>query len=236
MESSRRAAAGRRAGAAVAGGPARGSPSAGEALRRICETTEIRAADVDAVSTFFPHFRRTPPGSTRCRVRRHACPSRGRTRCTTPSGTRWAPAGKRHGRRPPLHGAEGALPRLLHPGAAVQIDHVTYATSPAKARPPCCGLPREGGGRRGRARRGAPRAPDGAPEIRVGLGRAALAGGSARVRDAVEDTVRRHGLSANLKAVTAWACAPRPPASDCDAGDPVITYAKCPRTTWRRCC
>ena len=33
-----------------------------EALRRICETTEIRAADVDAVSTFFPHFRRTPAG------------------------------------------------------------------------------------------------------------------------------------------------------------------------------
>ncbi len=202
-----------------------------EALRRICETTEIRAADVDAVSTFFPHFRRTPAG-------KHTVSVCDGTACHLKGADDVYAAVRAALGIPPESDTDAdrlfTVQKVRCLGCctlapAVQIDHVTYGhitreSAPAMLR---AFLAQEAAG--GAAARGEalPAAPDGAPEIRVGLGSCCVAGGSARVRDAVEDTVRRHGLSANLKPVSCVGmCHQTPLLQIVMPGDPVITYAK----------
>ena len=145
-----------------------------EALRRVCERTEITPAQIAGSSSFYAQFRRSPVGRHVVRVcHGTACHVAGAEQITRgAAASPRDPARCRHRPAPPLHSRRRGLPRLLQPGPG---DDDRGAT------------PRVGSPPRAPARRSTPCGHEhDAPrpvEFRVGLASCGIAnGGPARAR------------------------------------------------------
>jgi len=176
-----------------------------EALRRLCERTEITPAAVVGVSTFYGRFRHQPVGKHLIRVcHGTACHVKG-ARLVTEALFRHLGLSEE---KDTTDDGAFTLERVDCLGCCtlapvVQIDQVTYGhlsadgvgqmvedflrLKEAKPRGPVSGTD------------GAP--TDGLAEIRVGLGSCCIAGGSQEVRAALEETVRDLDAPALVKPV-----------------------------------
>ncbi|MCP5106125.1 MAG: NAD(P)H-dependent oxidoreductase subunit E, partial [bacterium] len=173
------------------------------ALRRICEVTEITPAAITGISTFYSQFRHTPVG----RHLIHVCTG---TACHLKGADRVWEAFRRELR---IVGdkdtdAEGrfTVQKVACLGCCtiapvVQIDDVTYGN----VRP-------DGAGAilndflHFRGKGGGPlktREPETGEEseIRIGLGSCCIAGGSAKVKQALEECISTAGIRTRIKQV-----------------------------------
>jgi NADH-quinone oxidoreductase subunit F len=163
-----------------------------EALRRVCETTEITPAAIEGVATFFAQFRRTPVGE-------HIISVCDGTACHVKGAPAVYDAIVRHLRieQGEDTDAEGlfTLETIACLGCctrapAVRIDDSVYG----HVRPNAVShmledfLAREAAGEsRGRERKREANLASG--EIRIGLGSCCVAGGSEKIRQALEDAL-----------------------------------------------
>lgn len=200
------------------------------ALRRICETTEITPAALDGVASFFPQFRTHPAG-------RHTISVCDGTACHL----KGAPAvydaiaaalGLGAGEDTDA-GRMFTLQRVRCLGCctlapAVQIDSVTYGHVTVEGalhvlHDFCEQAERA---KQARAAETQPESPEG-PEIRIGLGSCCVAGGSERIRQALEETRARFGLNVRIKHVSCVGmCHQTPLMEIVSPGAPPHTYAK----------
>ena len=176
-----------------------------EALRRVCETTEITPAAIESVATFFSQFRRTPVGE-------HIISVCDGTACHVKGAPGVYDAIARHLRigQGEDTDAEGlfTLDTIACLGCctrapAVRIDEVVYG----HVRPNAVShmledfLAHEAAGEsRGRERKREANLASG--EIRIGLGSCCVAGGSEKIRQALEDTLLDIGSDVHVKHVS----------------------------------
>ncbi|MBP8130069.1 MAG: NAD(P)H-dependent oxidoreductase subunit E [Candidatus Hydrogenedentes bacterium] len=200
------------------------------ALRRICAMTEITAADLDSVSTFFPQFRRRPAG-------KHTISVCDGTACHLKGALDVHEAfldtlGLRPGEDTDAKG-EFTLQMVRCLGCctlapAVQVDGITYGHVTTESAPRILDDFRAQAGRGlgmppmrdGRARhRGG--------EIRIGLGSCCVAGGSGAIREVLEETRARFGLDVHIKHVSCIGmCHQTPILEVVLPGGKKFTYAK----------
>jgi len=172
------------------------------ALRRVCEITDITPAQIEGVSTFFSQFRRTPVG-------RHIISVCDGTACHVKGAETVYNAV-----RSSLNIEEGdtdadRLFTVQKVGClgcctlapVVQIDGVTYGHVHSDTVSSIIEdfLENEAN----RTPRPKRRGPDFAPagEVRIGLGSCCIAGGSAGIRDALEDTLDQLECAVEIKPV-----------------------------------
>jgi len=175
-----------------------------EALRRVCETTDIRPADVTGVATFYTQFRHRPVG-------RHILSICHGTACHVKGS---GPVHDAFARRLGLADGEDTdsdglftIEKVACLGCCtlapvVQIDGVTYG----HLTPHIVGdvlddflaRQQDGAARRERA---AVEPVGELGEVRIGLGSCCQANGSARVHEAVRQTLAQSGAPAVLKRV-----------------------------------
>ncbi len=175
------------------------------ALERVCELTEITPADIAGVSTFYDQFRHKPVGDHIAYVCiGTACHVKGAERvlealCDTlgvPAGDDTDPEGKFTVQRVACMGCCTLAP-------VVRIDEVTYG----HVQPDGVDRmledfhQREAEGTTKKKAAYSLATDDHVAEVRVGLGSCCMAGGSAEVRDVVEDTLRATGANATVKRV-----------------------------------
>jgi NADH-quinone oxidoreductase subunit F len=181
------------------------------ALRRVCEISEITPATIESVATFFPQFRRKPAGKhTLCVCDGTACHLKGapgvydaitdelglgKDEDTDKDGTFTV-------QKVRCLGCCTLAP-------AVQIDGVTYGHVTANTLPEILddfladltSTPRP-------SRPHGPSSPSCPPsgtsdaEIRIGLGSCCVAGGSERIRSALEETLDAFDLNVRVKHVS----------------------------------
>jgi|GEM_PF-3598 len=174
------------------------------ALRRVCQRTRITPAQIAAVVSFYPQFRRSPLGAHHVRVCvGTACHAAGSDRVAAELGRRLGiPAGR--DTDPQRRYTVEPVPCLgcctLAP--VVQIDGVTHGRVQPDGLTTLLTAGADG------ARRAAPRPEPGTAaagarpiEVRVGLGSCCVANGSGAVYDALCAAVARHGAPAVLKRV-----------------------------------
>ena len=173
-----------------------------EALRRICETTDITPARIEGVSTFFSQFRRTPVG-------RHMVSVCDGTACHVKgSDAVYGAVRKALGIDEGDTDAEGlfTVQKVACLGCctlapAVQIDETTYghARTDTVSDMITDFLAHEAN----RTPRTHHRQEEGEPlgEVRVGLGSCCVAGGSAKVRDALEESLEALQCRVDIKPV-----------------------------------
>ncbi|MCF7849112.1 MAG: NAD(P)H-dependent oxidoreductase subunit E [Kiritimatiellales bacterium] len=173
-----------------------------EALRRVCEISDITPAAIEGVSTFFSQFRRMPIGKHMISV------------C---DGTACHVKGAEAVYKAVMHDlkieegdtdAEGVftVQKVACLGCctlapAVQIDGVTYGhVRTDTVNHMIADYLENEANRPVRAERGGPDAePVG--EVRIGLGSCCVAGGSAKIRDALEDTLDKLDCAVDIKPV-----------------------------------
>ena len=176
-----------------------------EALWRVCKLTEITAADLAGVSTFYDQFRHKPVGEhlihvcigTACHVKgAEAVLDSLRHHLDIPLDDDTDPDGKFTIQRVACMGCCTLAP-------VAKIDEITYGhlTPDSVPRMVADFLQQEAAG--AKRRRKQFRSADGKeiPEIRVGLGSCCIAGGSSGVREALEDALVDAGVEANVKRV-----------------------------------
>jgi NADH-quinone oxidoreductase subunit F len=175
-----------------------------EALRRICQVSDITAASIAGVSTFYMQFRHRPVGRHVVRVcDGTACHVKGAElvrdavfrELHIPPGTDTDPVGEFTVEKVACLGCCTLAP-------VVQIDEVTYGhlTPDTVARMLQDFLElRQRRAARPARRRTAP--PDRPAEIRIGLGSCCVARGSAKVHQALSEAVDESGARAVIKQV-----------------------------------
>ncbi len=174
-----------------------------EALRRVCELTEITPAQIVGVASFYSQFRFKPAGKHMIKVCvGTACHVKGAEQVydamkrelglavsedTTPSG-------------------EYTIEKVNCLGCCtlapvVQIDEVTYGhVSTSKVTSVLSDFQsQEGGSKKKKYKYAGGGEVKG--EIRIGLGSCCVASGSDEIRDSVKDTIDRKGLNVKLKHV-----------------------------------
>jgi len=176
-----------------------------EALRRVCDLTEITPALVAGVSTFYTQFRHQPMG-------RHLISVCHGTACHVKGAGPVHDALLRHLRiaEPQDTDPDGvftirsvACLGCCTLAPVMQIDHITYGHLTVDAVPQVLSdfLDLEAsGGAEVRAEQPAARR-DGYGEIRIGMGSCCQARGSAGVQEALQHTVERTGVRAVVKRV-----------------------------------
>lgn len=200
-----------------------------EALRRVCETTEITPADLDSVATFFPHFRKKPAG-------KHTISVCDGTACHLKGSIDVHDAIAEELGLAPGEDTDAdklfTLQKVRCLGCctlapAVQIDQVTYGhVTTGGVRGMIRAFLAEAASGNGAPAK-TPQAPPDGPEIRIGLGSCCVAGGSAKVRDAVMDTLANYGVAAQVKPVSCVGmCHQTPLMEVLVPGEPPHTYAK----------
>ena len=176
-----------------------------EALRRIAEITEIRPATILGVATFYNFFRLRPAGKHR------VCVCHG-TACHVKGSEQVQASIARHLRLEDGQDTDAAgehtVERVACVGCCtlapvVVIDSVTYGRL---APPAMAGVFRDFA--LSALKNAADGAPDSArewfadaPEIRVGVGSCCIAGGSLKLREALEAALRERHIRANIRAV-----------------------------------
>ena len=176
-----------------------------EALRRVCEITEITPADLAGVSTFYSQFRHRPMGRHTVSVcHGTACHVKGADRVTEALQRRLGLAGEED------TSADGlfTLQKVACLGCctlapAVQIDDVTYGHMTPERVPRMLGEFLELERQNQHSSGGKPplQAGNGAGEIRIGLGSCCISRGSGRLLDTLDQTLTRLGIQANVKQV-----------------------------------
>ena len=174
-----------------------------EALRRVCELTEVTPASITGISTFYSQFRHTPVGQHII----HICTG---TACHMKGAERVYDAFCRELSIPDNHDTdpEGmfTLQRVACLGCCtiapvVQIDQVTYGHVQTDGIAQILqdflkSGSREGGPRDGRHQRAGDKG-----EIRIGLGSCCVASGSQKVQQALEECVEEIGIDTQVKRV-----------------------------------
>jgi NADH-quinone oxidoreductase subunit F len=173
------------------------------ALRRICETTDITPAGITGISTFYTQFRHTPVGQHLIQV----CTG---TACHVKGAELVWDAFRRELK---IKGNDDTDPEGMYTlqkvsclgcctlAPVVQIDDVTYG----KVRPDRAATILNDflhfRGKPGDSPKGQDRQPGEAGEIRIGLGSCCIAGGSRKVKEALEEYVEGTGIRARVKQV-----------------------------------
>lgn len=173
-----------------------------DALKQVCETTDITAAEIIGVASFYTQFRFQPAGRHRVKV----CIG---TACHVKGAGLVYDALKRS-----LNIGEGqdtdptrtfTLEKVSCLGCctlapAVQIDHITYGhVSPATAKNIIDDFISRGGDSESDSLQESNNKKQG--EIRIGLGSCCIASGSEDIRQAVLETAHREKLNVNIKHV-----------------------------------
>ena len=174
-----------------------------EALRRVCEISEITPAQIVGVASFYSQFRFTPAGEHMIKV----CVG---TACHVKGAGQVYDAMKRQLK---LDGAEDTTESRQYTiekvnclgcctlAPVVQIDEVTYGhVSTAQVGSILADFEQQkdtSGKKRYRKADGS----EVKGEIRIGLGSCCVASGSDEIRDAVKDTIDWNGLNVKLKHV-----------------------------------
>ncbi len=174
-----------------------------EALRRVCEISEITAAQIVGVASFYSQFRFTPAGEHMIKV----CVG---TACHVKGAVQVYDAMKRElglqENEDTTSTGSYTIEKVNCLGCCtlapvVQIDQVTYGhVSTAQVGSIIKDFESQKGGSGEKKFRLA----DGSEvkgEIRIGLGSCCVASGSDEIRDAVKDTIDRNGLNVKLKHV-----------------------------------
>ncbi len=176
-----------------------------EALRRVCELTEISAAHLYGVLTFYPQFRRQPMGRHLIRVcHGTACHVAGAPRVT--EALRRALGIEPEATTDPRRlftVEEVACLGCCTLAPVIQIDGTTYGHMTPENVPDVLRDFLESH-KNGTVSTGvvlAPSEPTAAGEIRIGMGSCCQAGGSAKVRRAMEEAIRDTGACATVKRV-----------------------------------
>ncbi|MDF1576340.1 MAG: NAD(P)H-dependent oxidoreductase subunit E [Bacteroidales bacterium] len=174
-----------------------------EALRRVCEISEITPAQIVGVASFYSQFRFSPAGQHMIKV----CVG---TACHVKGAVQVYDAMKRElglGEHEDTTGSgKYTIEKVNCLGCCtlapvVQIDQVTYghvSTSKVSAVLADFETQKSGPGKKQF------RLADGSEvkgEIRIGLGSCCVASGSDEIRDAVKETIDRNGLNVKLKHV-----------------------------------
>jgi NADH-quinone oxidoreductase subunit F len=174
-----------------------------EALKRVCEKSDITPAEITGVASFYSQFRFEPAG-------RHIVKVCTGTACHVKGAMLVRDAIARYMKLSPGRSTDDQRLFTLENVAClgcctlapvVQIDDVTYGhvTPSLSAGVMKDFLSRGAGG----TKRKEIRVPGGElqGEIRVGLGSCCVASGSSEIRDAVEDRVSRDRINVNIKQV-----------------------------------
>ncbi|OPZ23789.1 MAG: NADP-reducing hydrogenase subunit HndC [Lentisphaerae bacterium ADurb.BinA184] len=198
------------------------------ALRRVAETTAITPAAIAGVSTFYSQFRHQPVGLHMISV----CVG---TACHVKGAERVYDAFRRHLRIPSTRDTDAAgrftVRRVSCLGCCtlapvVQVDGVTYG----HVTPDGVGQVIADFLRRGEGAVAAPGMSVSGPlrgEVRIGLGSCCVAGGSAVLRQAVEETVGRRRLAVRVKRVGCVGMCHRTPLLEIEAqGKAPVLYTK----------
>jgi NADH-quinone oxidoreductase subunit F len=174
-----------------------------EALRRVCEISEITAAQIVGVASFYSQFRFTPAGEHMIKV----CVG---TACHVKGAVQVYDAMKRElglgENEDTTASGSYTIEKVNCLGCCtlapvVQIDQVTYghvSTAQVGA------IVKDFESQKGGSGEKKFRLADGSEvkgEIRIGLGSCCVASGSDEIRDAVKDTIDRNGLNVKLKHV-----------------------------------
>ena len=174
-----------------------------EALRRLCEITEITPAAIEAVSSFYRQFRRRPAG----RHRIHVCHG---TACHVKGAQRVTDALRNHLRIAETDDTdtEGlfTIEKVACLGCCtlapvVQIGEATYGHMTAEQVPAMLRDFLELTARRPAAKVPPPLPAREAAEIRIGLGSCCVARGSARVHQALEAALAETHALATVRTV-----------------------------------
>ncbi len=200
------------------------------ALNRVCEITEITPATIEGVATFFPRFRRRPMG-------RHTISVCDGTACHVKGAPVVFDAfakelGLAKGQDTDKRG-EFTLQRVACLGCctlapAVQIDRVTYGHVESEKVSSILEdfLANEADKRERPLRRGNG-TTEAAGEIRVGLGSCCIAGGSDKVRIALEDVLESIDAHVRVKRVSCVGMCHQTPLLEVHLPDrPPYLYAK----------
>ncbi len=175
------------------------------ALRHVCKATDITAADIAGVSTFYSQFRHRPAG-------RHTIKVCVGTACHVKGASRIFDAVKRHLGIPDEEDTDNDLLFTVAEVAclgcctlapAVQIDETTYG----HLTPPTVGnmiddfLAIQSREESAGGKKKTTGEEESAGEIRVGLGSCCIAGGSQKVRQSLEAAVNKSGVPITVKPV-----------------------------------
>jgi NADH-quinone oxidoreductase subunit F len=175
------------------------------ALKRVCERTEITPAQVIGVLTFYPQFRRRPMG-------RHLIKVCHGTACHVAGAVQVTEAIRRSlGMAPDAHTdpqrlftvEEVACLGCCTLAPVIQIDGVTYGHLSPDRVPEVLrdflAAGKEGVSKLAKARAFSAQGVQG--ELRIGLGSCCMAGGSAKVRSALEQAIEAAGVNVTVKRV-----------------------------------
>jgi NADH-quinone oxidoreductase subunit F len=177
-----------------------------EALRRVCELTEITPATITGVSTFYDQFRHRPAG----RHIIHVCVG---TACHVKGSEQVYEEFRRYLRIPDGEDTDAerlfTVERIACLGCctlapAVQIDEITYGHLTRETVPKVLNdFLRHAQAKAGRqkARRPRERKVGKYGEVRIGLGSCCQARGSGRLFDALQDALAQTGVRAPVKRV-----------------------------------
>ncbi len=174
-----------------------------EALRRVCESSEITPAQIIGISTFYSQFRHRPVGKHIIRV----CVG---TACHVKGAMQVYDAFRRELKLEGHQetGADGlfTVEKVACLGCCtiapvVQIDDVTYGHVQTDKVGSILHDFLQGGGSAFLRETGTPK--NGIPqgEIRIGLGSCCIASGSADVKDELSEAIRRNGINVSVKQV-----------------------------------
>ncbi len=174
-----------------------------EALRRVCEISEITPGQIVGVASFYSQFRFRPAG-------RHLIKVCVGTACHVKGAEQVFDAMKRElglaGTEDTTRSGEYTMERVNCLGCCtlapvVQIDRATYGhvTTSSVASVVADFESQRGGAGRRPSRHDGGREAQG--EIRIGLGSCCVASGSDEIREAVKDIIDRKGLDVKLKHV-----------------------------------
>jgi len=174
-----------------------------DALRRVCEITEITAAQIVGVASFYSQFRFAPAGEHMIKV----CVG---TACHVKGAVQVYDAMKRELQLGESEDTTSSGSYTIEKvnclgcctlAPVVQIDQVTYGhVSTAQVG----SILKDFESQKGQSGERKFKLADGSEvqgEIRIGLGSCCVASGSDEIRDAVRDTIERKGLNVKLKHV-----------------------------------
>ena len=174
------------------------------ALERVCETSEIKMHDLHSVATFFPQFRTRPAGRhSVCVCDGTACHLKGAPAVfDAVTGELGIGAGEDTDRDGLFTVQKVRCLGCCTLAPAVQIDSVTYGHVSRGSVPDML----EAFLNQASVAAAAPAAaaPNDAAsaEIRIGLGSCCVAGGSERIRGALEETIARFNIDVRVKHVS----------------------------------
>jgi len=203
------------------------------ALRRVCELTEITAAQLAGVASFYTQFRTTPVGEHLLKV----CHG---TACHVAGAARISDELRRHLRIAPGEDTDPARKFTIEPVACLgcctlapvmQVDGVTHGRLRSDTALDVVSHCVEGKTdgepwRTGRVHTAAEVEAAAGGEVRIGLGSCCVANGSGRVHDALEAALAATGCSAVVKRVGCVGMCHQTPLIEIDTPGRVARYAR----------